>query len=120
MEIGHRSILTARCAPLARGTFNGIQYFNNKFKAGATFIPKWSEKPILKSWEKTKPTLGWPRKTDSLCPGCVREARERIIGGEQDWKSLMNEKVGEIPAEIIERDGEIWMVEGMSRARQIR
>ena len=100
---------SALCS-LARGTFNGIQYFNNKFKAGATFIPKWSEKPILKSWEKSKPTLGWPRKTDSLCPGCVREARERIIAGDQDWKSLMNEKVGEIPAEIIERNGEIWMV----------
>ena len=99
----------AICA-VARTAFNGIQYFNDKFQPGATFTPKWSEKPLLKSWEKTKPTLGWPRKTDSLCPGCVREARERIINGEQDWKTLVNEKVGEIPAEIIERNGEIWMV----------
>jgi len=29
---------------------------------------KWSDKPLLKSWQKSKPTLGWPRTTDSLCP----------------------------------------------------
>ena len=100
---------SALCS-VARVTFNGVQYFNSKFTAGSTFIPKWSNKPILKSWEKTKPTLGWPRKTDSLCPKCVSEARTRIINGDQDMKTLLTEKVGEIPADIIERDGEIWMV----------
>ena len=25
--------------------------------------------------ERTFPQLGWPRTPDSLCPGCVREAR---------------------------------------------
>ena len=35
------------------------------------FIPNWSDKPLLKSWEKTKPPLGWPRSTDSLCPRCI-------------------------------------------------
>ena len=94
---------SAICA-VARTAFNGIQYFNDKFQSGATFTPRWSEKPLLKSWEKTKPTLGWPRKTDSLCPGCVRDARERIINGEQDWKTLINEKVGEIPADIVFQD----------------
>ena len=109
---GHRAwkyFDSALCS-FARVTFGGIQYFNNKFQPGATFIPKWSEKPLLKSWEKTKPTLGWPRQTDSLCPECVKEARERIFSGDQDWKALLNEKVGEIKAEIIERDGQVWMV----------
>jgi uncharacterized radical SAM superfamily Fe-S cluster-containing enzyme len=40
----------------------------------------------------------------------VIEARERIINGEQDWQSLVNEHVGEIKAQIIERNGEVWMV----------
>jgi uncharacterized radical SAM superfamily Fe-S cluster-containing enzyme len=64
----------------------------------------------LKSWQKSKPTLGWPRTTDSLCPNCVIEAREAIISGKKDVAVLINEKVGEIKAQIVERDGEIWMI----------
>ncbi|HSL54775.1 MAG TPA: radical SAM protein [Pyrinomonadaceae bacterium] len=64
----------------------------------------------MKSWQKSKPTLGWPRTTDSLCPNCVIEAREEIISGKKDVSVLINEKVGEIKAQIIERNGEIWMI----------
>src|SRR3984957_18807527 len=90
-------------------TYNSIQYFN-KYKPNPSFTPKWSDKPLLKSWEKSKPTLGWPRTTDSLCPDCVREARDLIINGKKDWTDLVHEKVGEIKAQIIERDGQVWMV----------
>ena len=89
--------------------FNVIQFFNS-YRPSPTFTPKWSDKPLLKSWEKTKPTLGWPRQTDSLCPKCVVETRERILKGEEDHTVLINEKVGEIKAAIVERDGEIWMI----------
>jgi 7,8-dihydro-6-hydroxymethylpterin dimethyltransferase len=89
--------------------FNTIQVVN-KYKPNPNFTPKWSDKPLLKSWEKTKPTLGWPRQTDSLCPSCVKDAREAIISGKKDWHDLMYEKVGEIKAEIIERDGQVWMI----------
>ena len=82
----------------------------NKVRRRASFTPRWSDKPLLKSWEKTKPTLGWPRTTDSLCPNCVREARGEILDGKRDMSVLLTEKVGEIKAEIIERNGEIWMV----------
>ena len=61
----------------------------------------------IKSYEKTKPPLGWPRETDSLCPKCVPEIRKKIVDGELDYEVLLNEKVGEIKAQIIERDGEI-------------
>src|SRR5207244_3078904 len=90
-------------------TFNAIQFFNKR-NPNPSFTPKWSEKPLLKSWQKTKPTLGWPRQTDSLCPTCVREARKKILSGEQDYRTLIHEHVGEIKANIIERDGQIWMV----------
>ena len=82
----------------------------NRINPGPSFIPKWSDKPLLKSWQKTKPPLGWPRKTDSLCPTCVREARQAILDGKQDVSVLLHEKVGEIPATILERDGKILMV----------
>jgi uncharacterized radical SAM superfamily Fe-S cluster-containing enzyme len=82
----------------------------NSINPNPSFTPKWSEKPLLKSWEKTKPPLGWPRETDSLCPKCVPEARQSILDGNKDWKDLLHEKVGEIKAQIIERDGKILMV----------
>ncbi|HNC44970.1 MAG TPA: radical SAM protein, partial [Acidobacteriota bacterium] len=63
---------------IAGGLFNAIQSVN-KYRPAPSFTPKWSDKPIPKSWQKTKPTLGWPRTTDSLCPRCVIEAREQII-----------------------------------------
>src|SRR5260221_9027953 len=90
-------------------TFDTIQYFNKK-NPNPSVTPQWSKNPLRKSWEKTKPTLGFPRQTDSLCAACVKEARESIIKGEKDWRDLMHEKVGEIKAQIIERDGQVWMV----------
>jgi len=93
----------------AGAAFNVIQFFN-KYRPNPSFTPKWSDKPLLKSWEKTKPKLGWPRETDSLCPKCVIEAREKILAGEEDYRILIDEKVGEIKATVIERDGQVWMV----------
>ena len=84
-------------------TLNGI-------KPNPAFTPKWSELPLQKSWQKVKPPLGWPRETDSLCPNCVREARQSIVDGKQDYKILLNEKVGEIKATITEKDGKIVMI----------
>jgi uncharacterized radical SAM superfamily Fe-S cluster-containing enzyme len=83
---------------------------NQSRKAGKTFTPKWSEKPLLNSYEKQKPPLGWPRTTDSLCPRCVPEIRQQILDGKLPHDILLNEKVGEIKATIIEREGKILMV----------
>jgi len=95
---------------MAAGGLHDVIQSVNKYKPNPSFTPKWSDKPLLKSWQKSKPTLGWPRTTDSLCPNCVIEARESIISGKQDVSVLINEKVGEIKAQIIQRDGEVWMV----------
>src|SRR3977135_981281 len=92
---------------VAGAVFDAIQVVN-KYKPNASFTPKCSDKPLRKSGQKTKPTLGWPRTTDSLCPNCVIEARESIISGKKDVADLINEKVGEIKAQITERDGQIW------------
>mgnify|MGYP000243382718 CR=1 FL=1 len=94
---------------VAKGVFNAVKSVN-QFKPNPSFTPKWSDKPLLKSWQKSKPTLGFPRQTDSLCPNCVIEAREDILAGKQDVSMLINEKVGEIKAQIIERDGQVWMI----------
>ena len=82
----------------------------NRISPNPSFTPKWSDKPLLKSYEKEKPPLGWPRTTDSLCPKCVPEIRKQILDGKLPYEVLLNEKVGEVKAQIIERDGQIWMV----------
>ena len=78
---------------IAGGAFKAVKSIN-QYKPNASFTPKWSDKPLLKSWQKSKPTLGFPRTTDSLCPNCVIEAREDILSGKQDVSLLVNEKVG--------------------------
>ncbi|MEK6299359.1 MAG: radical SAM protein [Acidobacteriota bacterium] len=82
----------------------------NRIKQRPSFTPKWSDKPLLKSYQKTKPPLGWPRTTDSLCPKCIPEIRQQIVDGKLPHEILLNERIGEIKAQIIERDGKILMI----------
>ena len=81
----------------------------NQIRPNPSFTPKWSDKPLLKSYEKMKPKLGWPRETDSLCPKCIPEIRKKILDGELPVDILRNEKVGEIKARIVEKNGKIVM-----------
>jgi 7,8-dihydro-6-hydroxymethylpterin dimethyltransferase len=83
-----------------------LQAINRRIE-GKGFRPAWAPAPLLKSRERSKPQFGWPRRTDSLCPVCVIEARRRILSGEQSIDSLVSDHVGEITADIVERDGAI-------------
>src|SRR5581483_7107160 len=62
----------------------------NRIKPNPSPTPKWSDKPLLKSYQKSKPPLGWPRSTDSLCPKCVPEIRQQILDGKLPYEVLMN------------------------------
>ncbi|OGQ56372.1 MAG: radical SAM protein [Deltaproteobacteria bacterium RIFCSPLOWO2_02_FULL_50_16] len=84
--------------------------FINKVTPPRTFQPAWAPAPLLKNKEKSRPVFGWPRTTDSLCPGCVKEARQRILSGDKDYTHLINDNPGAIKADIIEREGRIMMV----------
>src|SRR5256714_1539796 len=68
----------------------------NQINQNPSFTPKWSDKPLLKSYQKSKPPLGWPRETDSLCPRCIPEIRQKIVDGEVDYRILLNEPFAEI------------------------
>jgi 7,8-dihydro-6-hydroxymethylpterin dimethyltransferase len=94
---------------VARGSWAVFERIN-RINQNPSFTPQWSDKPLLKSYQKTKPPLGWPRTTDSLCPKCIPEIRQQIVDGKLPHEILLNEKVGEIKAQIIERDGQILMV----------
>ena len=74
-----------------------------------SFQPRWAPGPLLKQKDRSFPQLGFPRQTDSLCPGCVKEVRAQILSGEADWKVLVDGNPGEIKATIVEEDGRILM-----------
>jgi len=73
------------------------------------FKPAWADSPIPRGKKRTKPPLGWPRQTDSLCPTCVKEARTAILRGDEEIGHLIHDKPGEIRASIHEKDGHIVM-----------
>src|SRR5271157_4972646 len=107
----HKPIKYAeKAVTLAAGAAWSVFDKLNQIKPNPGFIPNWSEKPLLKSWEKTKPPLGWPRSTDSLCPRCIPEIRQQILDGKTPLEVLYTDKPGEIKAQVIERDGKILMV----------
>ncbi len=101
-----------------RGTadlaWNGFQWINRRVPA-RSFQPAWAPEALPKSHERTKPPLGYPRRTDSLCPTCTREVRDEIIAGRRDLKDLVDKHPGEIPADIVLRGNEIWMVKTCPR-----
>ncbi|MFO1463864.1 MAG: radical SAM protein [bacterium] len=108
--MGESKIMDRAVVRAAKIAWPIFQSINKRFKDGKSFQPKWAPGPLLKSYEKTSPKLGFPRTTDSLCPGCVKEVREAIISGDKDYTELIHGNPGEIKAQIIERDGQIWMV----------
>jgi uncharacterized radical SAM superfamily Fe-S cluster-containing enzyme len=89
--------------------WRAFQSVNGRFREGAAVTPAWAPGPVPKSYERTRPPLGYPRETDSLCPRCVVEARRKILSGEQDLSYLVKGHVGEIRATIQQRGREVWM-----------
>jgi hypothetical protein len=94
---------------LADVSWKVFQAVNTALPEGEAVRPKWAPGPLLKSYERTSPPLGFPRETDSLCPRCVKEVREAVITGETTLETLMHQHPGEIKAQIVEEDGRILM-----------
>ena len=100
---------TSRVAvAMAQAAWPLVKFLNAKFEQPSPH-PTWAPGPLLKSRERTFPTLGWPRQTDSLCPKCVKEVREDILSGRRKLTDLVDGRPGEVKAHIIERDGQILM-----------
>ena len=76
---------------VAKGGWVVYNKLNSIAGDSPSFTPKWSDKPLLKSYLKEKPPLGWPRTTDSLCPKCVPDIRNKIVNGELPVEILRNQ-----------------------------
>ena len=86
-----------------------FQTLNRALPEGEAIRPKWAAEPLLKSYERTSPPLGFPRETDSLCPRCVKEVREGVISGATPLETLMHTHPGEIKAQIFVEGGLVFM-----------
>jgi tetraether lipid synthase len=75
-----------------------FQSVNTRLPERTPETPGWAPGPLPKSHERSRPPLGYPRETDSLCPRCVKEARQQILDGRRDVSDLIDGHVGEIKA----------------------
>jgi len=100
-------ILESIIKDLAQVGWQGFQAINARIPDSPSPTPEWAPGPLLKSYERSKPPLGWPRDTDSLCPRCVIETRGAILRGERDLAELVHGHVGEIKARIVQEEGRL-------------
>src|SRR5262245_42767952 len=104
-----RRIAGQTAVAMANVSWHAFQAINSRIPS-KPFQPKWAPAPLLKTKERTRPPLGFPRQTDSLCPTCVKEARRQILSGEMPVAELIEGHPGEIKARIVEKNGQVWMV----------
>ena len=63
-----------------------FQSVNRILPEGKAVHPNWAPHPILKSYQREYPELGFPRETDSLCPKCILEAKNDVLNGKKRAK----------------------------------
>jgi len=100
-SIGHS---LQQIGELAWQTFQAV---NTRVPATEGAPRPWAPGPLLKSHQRTRPPLGFPRETDSLCPRCVIETRAQILRGERQVSDLVNGHLGEIKATLYEVDNQV-------------
>ena len=94
---------------LSGAAWKAFQSVNKRLPEGQPIHPRWAPGPLLKSYERSAPPLGFPRETDSLCPTCVKEVRNAVITGQTSLETLMYDHPGEIKAQILEDNGRVIM-----------
>jgi 7,8-dihydro-6-hydroxymethylpterin dimethyltransferase len=93
---------------LAGLAWKATQAINCVLPAGKLPTLLWASGPIPKSFERSRPPLGLPRVTDSICPRCNTDLRDAILRGDESISRLKAEP-GLIKAHIIEESGRILM-----------
>ncbi len=96
---------------LSHVAWKAFQMINRRLPEGKLPHPKWAPGRILRSRERSAPPLGFPRETDSLCPRCVPEIRKDLTAGKAELSRILNQKPGEIKAQLVE-EGDRILIKG--------
>ena len=102
-----QQVLGSTLQQIGELAWKAFQAVNTRVPDSPSAQPGWAPGPLIKSYERTRPPLGYPRETDSLCPRCVIETRRQILAGERDLSSLVNGHLGEIKATFYEQDNQV-------------
>ena len=94
---------------LANGLWYAIQPLY-RISPNPSITPAWSDKPLLKSQREVPSAARRAAGHDLSVPACTREARQAIVDSKATPDLFTRHHAGEIPAQIIERDGKVWMV----------
>jgi 7,8-dihydro-6-hydroxymethylpterin dimethyltransferase len=89
--------------------WRAFQSINRRVAEGELPAPSWAPSKMPKSRQRSRPPLGFPRTTDSLCPLCVLEARKQMLAGRLNPAVLIEGQTGRIQAELVEDGGRILM-----------
>ena len=107
MSILHASSKAAGIA------WNAAQLINRSLPEGQLPTPVWSSTPLKKKRERVSPPLG-PRTTQSVCPKCLLEVRDGVLGGTMNASDL-TDRPGVIDAEIVEEAGTVLLRKACDR-----
>ncbi len=104
-----RSFRLVRLSPAAANTaWRASGMLGRWFSDRSRLTPAWASGPLPKSHERTAPPLGLPRRTQSLCPQCNREAVGAALAGQRTVAEF-REEPGVIDAQIVEVSGRVVM-----------
>src|SRR6266699_1347853 len=98
----------------AKMTWKVLRKINSLLPEGDLPSPSWAPGRLLKQRERTPMAVGVPRRTQSLCPDCNREAVERVLKGEMDLADFFDNP-GVVEAQILEEGGRILMRKACER-----
>lgn len=66
--------------------WHGFRFVNDLIPENPSFTPKWSDKPLLKSYQKSKPPLGWPRRPIRCVPAAFRRSARTSWTANRTWR----------------------------------
>ncbi|GAF89387.1 unnamed protein product, partial [marine sediment metagenome] len=89
--------------------WNLLKHVGGKKANGSATAPDWAPGPLVRSSELELPDLGFPRETDSLCPTCVVEEREKFVQAPCELSEFVHNSNGRIKATLLEENGRIIM-----------
>src|SRR5207253_11048927 len=98
----------------AKMTWKVLRKINSLLPEGDLPSPSWAPGRLLKQRERTPMAVGVPRRTQSLCPDCNREAVERVLTAVIDLADF-RDHAGVVEAEIVDDGGRIGMRTALER-----